>query len=178
MKEKMQLSESLEDYLEVILELEKINKVARAKDIAKKLNVQRGSVTGSLKNLGEKGLINYEPYSFITLTEKGARIAKRIKKRHTILKDFLTQILQIDEKNAEKTACRMEHVINEHSFKRLVRFFDFVNQCPRTSSDWLNLFEKSCGDKKPTWGKCNKCIDKCKARHQKAEPSDPTKQAS
>ena len=42
-----QLTESMENYLEVILELEKTNKVARAKDIADKLQIQRGSVTGA-----------------------------------------------------------------------------------------------------------------------------------
>ena len=57
-----QLSESLENYLETILELEKANKVARAKDIADKLNLQRGSVTGALKSLAAAGLINYHPY--------------------------------------------------------------------------------------------------------------------
>ena len=67
-----ELSQSLEDYLETILELQKSNKVARVKDIAAKKGVQRGTVTGALKTLAGKHLINYEPYSFITLTPKGA----------------------------------------------------------------------------------------------------------
>jgi len=46
------LSASLEDYLEVIFHLEKENRVARAKDIAEQMNVQRASVTGALKALG------------------------------------------------------------------------------------------------------------------------------
>ena len=79
MEKNNKLSESLEDYLEVILDLESERKVARAKDIAEKMKVQRGSVTSALKKLEEKGLINYEPYSFITLTEKGKTIADEIK---------------------------------------------------------------------------------------------------
>jgi len=55
------LSASLEDYLEVIFHLEKSNRVARAKDIADQMNVQRASVTGALKALAGKGLINYSP---------------------------------------------------------------------------------------------------------------------
>ena len=62
------LSASLEDYLEVIFHLEQSNRVARAKDIADQMNVQRASVTGALKALSGRGLINYSPYSFITLT--------------------------------------------------------------------------------------------------------------
>ena len=54
MEEDPKLSESLEDYLEVILDLEETHKVARAKDIAEKLGIQRGSVTGALKESGRK----------------------------------------------------------------------------------------------------------------------------
>ena len=52
------LSDSLEDYLEAILELERTNKVARVKDIAEKMGVLKGSVTVALKNLAEKGYVN------------------------------------------------------------------------------------------------------------------------
>jgi len=81
MKKSDELSESLEDYLEVILKLEQSQKVARAKDIAARMEVQRGSVTSALKNLKEKKLINYEQYSFITLTPKGKKLAKEITHR-------------------------------------------------------------------------------------------------
>ena len=90
-------SESMENYLEVILELENSNKVARAKDIADRLGINPGSVTGALKNLGEKGLINYAPYSFVTLTPKGKRVAAEITRRHAVLKDFLLNVLGIDQ---------------------------------------------------------------------------------
>ena len=92
-----ELSESLQGYLEVILELEGLKKVARAKDIADRLDIQRGSVTAALKSLEEKGLIHYQPYSFITLTDSGKTVAEEIAHRHRVLKDFLLNVLQIDE---------------------------------------------------------------------------------
>jgi DtxR family Mn-dependent transcriptional regulator len=88
-QKKTRLSDSLEDYLEIILALEKSNKVARVKDIAGEMGVLRGSVSSALKKLGEKGLIKYEPYSFITLTPQGAAIAREISRRHEVIKDFL-----------------------------------------------------------------------------------------
>ena len=42
MKENPGLSEAMEDYLETILNLEDVQKVARAKDIAENMGVQRG----------------------------------------------------------------------------------------------------------------------------------------
>lgn len=158
------LSESLEDYLEVILELEQTNKVARAKDIAEKLGVQRGSVTGALKSLEEKGLINYAPYSFITLTSKGAKIAKEITRRHNVLKDFLFKVLQIDEEKAESTACRMEHAIGKATIDRLVCFIDYLHKCPRVGEDWIKSFITYCASGEPDQEQCDRCVDTCKRR--------------
>ena len=82
------LSASLEDYLEVIYHLERSNRVARAKDIADQMSVQRASVTGALKALAGRGLINYSPYSYITLTSAGRTVAQDIIRRHETLKEF------------------------------------------------------------------------------------------
>ena len=61
------LSASLEDYLEAILHLVTEKQVARSRDIAKRLRVNRSSVTGALQALAKKGLVNYEPYEAVTL---------------------------------------------------------------------------------------------------------------
>lgn len=167
MKKNTKLSESLEDYLEVILELEQTNKVARVKDIADKLNVQRGSVTGILKSLKEKELIDYEPYSFITLSTKGTKIAREITRRHNVLKDFLLNVLQIDEAKAEATACRMEHTIDKSTIDRLVCFIDYIHNCPRTGEEWIKLFIDYCKSGELDQEKCDKCIDTCIALYQK-----------
>jgi DtxR family Mn-dependent transcriptional regulator len=166
MKKRDELSESLEDYLEVILKLEQSQKVARAKDIAERMEVQRGSVTSALKNLKEKKLINYEPYSFITLTPKGKKLAKEITHRHAVLMDFLLMILQLDEETAESTACRMEHVIDNKSLEKLLYFFDFIYKCPRAGKDWVEAFLDDCSSGKLDREKCVRCLDDCHTRHQ------------
>jgi len=119
------LSESLEDYLETILELQTTKTVARSKDIAEKMNIKRGSVTGMLKKLAANEFINYEPYGYVTLTPRGEKIAKEIEKRHIFLKDFFFRILEVDEKTADSTACQMEHAMDKLTFKK---FRDFVKK--------------------------------------------------
>ncbi len=162
MKKNINLSESLEDYLEIILELENNNKVARAKDIADKMGVKRGSVTSALKNLSERCLINYEPYSFITLTPEGKKLAKNVVYRHTVIKDFLVKVLKIDEATAEPTACRMEHTVDKLTLERMVSFFDFIFTCPRAGEDWVELFAKHCSaGKTEDKNKCDACIREC-----------------
>lgn len=153
-------SESIENYLEVILELEEKQKVARAKDIAERLGVNRGSVTGALKNLAEKGLVHYEPYSFITLTSDGKKIAREIARRHGILKDFLMNVLCIDPRTADETACRMEHAIDKKTTNRLLHFIEYINKCPRAGQDWIQSFKTYCAAGETEQPDCDSCINK------------------
>lgn len=143
-----ELSENLEDYLEVILDLEKTRKVARGKEIAQRLNIQPGSVTGALKTLDSKGLINWERYGYITLTEKGLSIAESITHRHSILKDFLVNVLQVDPIIADSTACRMEHAVDETTMDKLVRFIEYLGACPHGKTGCINEFIEYCSSNK------------------------------
>ena len=156
-----QLTESMENYLEVILELEKTNKVARAKDIADKLQIQRGSVTGALKILQKKGLINYQPYSYITLSDSGKKIAKEIAYRHGVIEDFLVTVLRIDPETASDTACRMEHAIDGNTLERLVCFIDYLRLCPRAGDDFLASFINYCSSGDIDRENCRSCIEDC-----------------
>ena len=128
MTKELDLSESLEDYLETILELQTTNTVARSKDIAEKLNIKRGSVTGMLKKLATQELINYEPYGYVTLTAKGKKIAQEIEGRHQVFRDFLHDIVGVDEQTADETACRIEHAMNAATFKKFKAFIESVKK--------------------------------------------------
>ena len=88
-----QLSDSLEDYMEAIFHIEVKKHAARAKDIAERLQVSNSSVTGALRLLSDKGLVNYAPYDIITLTPKGKEIAQNVVRRHKALLDFFVKIL-------------------------------------------------------------------------------------
>jgi DtxR family Mn-dependent transcriptional regulator len=112
------LSHSLEDYLEAIYQLETKNRVARVKDIADLLNVQMPSVTGAIKNLKSKNLVNYEKNSFISLSEKGLAAAKSVQNRHSALQEFLEEILLMPAGLAETQACSMEHSIGPETAQR------------------------------------------------------------
>jgi len=164
------LTESLEDYLEIILRLQTEQKVARAKDIADGLCVNRGAVTGTLKNLAQRSLINYEPYSFITLTEKGLRVAREIARRHKTLKDFLIHVLQVDHVKAETAACRMEHAVDKEIIDKFLYFKEFIDACPRTSENWISAYKKYCTTSTPAWNECRDCLAQCDIRHQENKP--------
>lgn len=160
------LSENLEDYLETILLLQEKNSVARVKDIAEKLTVLSGTVTSALRTLADKKLINYKPYSFITLTETGSRIAREIRRRHLVVKGFLEKVLLLDEAAAEKNACRMEHAMDRAAINRLVQFIDYIHQCPRTGSDWIANFNTFYTQDRIAEADCPECLNSCLERYR------------
>jgi len=167
--EQNQLTESLEDYLEVILELESTHKVARVKDIAERLGVLRGSVSTAMKKLTEMGLINYEPYSFITLTSEGRKAAGRISHRHQVLLGFLRDVLKLDPDVAEQNACRMEHAMDDATVERLVRFIEYLSNCPRTGRDWIESFETYLVTEQRAPEDCLACLTGCLERFRADE---------
>lgn len=169
------LSENLENYLETILELQRENTVARVKDIAEKIGVLSGTVTSALRTLSEKGLVNYKPYSFITLTPEGERIAMEVLRRHHVIKDFLHCVLLLDEERAEENACRMEHAMDKVAINRLVQFIDYVHQCPRAGEDWIANFNTFFSRNRIVESNCPDCLDKCMTRYsRKRTASDDT----
>jgi DtxR family Mn-dependent transcriptional regulator len=162
------LTASLEDYLEAIFHLAARDRAARARDIADRLNVSRSSVTGALRALGEKGLINYEPYEVITLTAEGETTAEAIVRRHAVLRHFLVSILCIDPDEADRTACQLEHAIRPRVLERLVQFVRFVETCPRGGHEWLKGLRDYC--EQGAFKDCEQCLLSClqKVRDNKA----------
>ncbi len=136
-----QLSSSLEDYLETIYFLARDEGRARPKDIAERMSVRAASVTGALKALAEKGLVNYAPYASVSLTPAGEEIAGQIAGKHEALLHFFTQVLGIEASEAEEFACSMEHTIPDHILQRLVRFAEYTEKCPSFNASWLESAE-------------------------------------
>ncbi len=118
----MPLSESMEDYLEAIFEIEKQKRVVRVRDVASRLGVTMPSVNGALKNLESKGLINHEKYEYIELTEKGIDKASKISLTHRIIFHFLRDVLGVDENTANTDACRIEHDVSQTTIDKLTAY--------------------------------------------------------
>jgi len=126
----------MEDYLETILYLVDEHQVARAKEIGAQLHVNRSSVTTALQALAKRGLINYSPYDYVTLTESGQRVAQDVARRHAVLRDFFQRVLRIEDEEANAAACQMEHALAPIVLERLSAFLEFVTRCPSGYATW------------------------------------------
>ena len=116
----MNIHESAEDYLEMILMLREKKGYVRSVDISQALGVTKPSVSFAMKKLRENGYIQMEERNEITLTEKGMAIARRIYDRHKALTAFLIQ-LGVDEATAREDACKIEHDISEETYQAILR---------------------------------------------------------
>jgi DtxR family Mn-dependent transcriptional regulator len=136
----LSLSASLEDYLATIFWIAAGKGAARAKDIAKRLRVKASSVTGALQLLAQKQYVNYKPYEPVTLTKEGFDQAAQVVQRHRVLREFLTEILGIDEVSAENAACKLEHDIPGAIAERLVAFNEYVRNLPEHERGLVEAF--------------------------------------
>lgn len=139
---KQQLSASLEDYLEAIFNLASDAQGARSKDIAEALGVARSSVTGALQALREKGLANYRPYSWITLTKGGQAAAEEVVRKHNILKSFFVSVLGVEREAAQKAACKAEHALGPEIIGRLLSFIEYVTASSQNGRDVASEFRR------------------------------------
>ena len=114
----MNIYESAEDYLERILILQERNKEVRSIDIAHDMGFSKPSISIAMKKLKEAGLIAIDDNGFITLTKEGHVIADKVYERHCVLMKVLMSI-GVDPEQAEKDACKVEHVISEETFEAI-----------------------------------------------------------
>ncbi len=132
-------TERTEDYLEALDIIIEKKGYAQVKDVTKFLGVGASSVTEMFQKLGNAGYINYEKYSGVTLTKKGKNIAKKTRKKHDTLKEFLL-IIGVDEKVANEDACKIEHIVNQETMNRLTKFVEFVKRF-EDNPRWLDHFK-------------------------------------
>ena len=111
-------NESIEDYLETILNLQKKLGQVRSIDIANEMNFSKPSVSVAMKNLREKGYITIDETGHILLTECGEKQATDVLEKHTFLTNWLVS-LGVDKEIAQEDACRMEHDMSEETFLAL-----------------------------------------------------------
>ncbi len=130
----MKTNESVENYLETILNLHSKNGHVRSIDIAHELSFSKPSVSVAMKNLREKGYITIDDNGGITLTLQGMKIAEDISERHQIIAAALIA-LGVDPETAFEDSCRIEHCISETSFKKIKEHLQKHNHAKSRSGD-------------------------------------------
>ncbi len=137
-----------EDYLINILRLTEGEGVAKTTELASFMGVSPASVSEMVKVLAKEGLVSYEKYKGVALTEKGLTYARQIRKKHHVVERFLTDYLNVDHKTAHEEACRIEHAISDDSAIRMCHMMgtpvdvdcqSCVSPCKAVSEGIMNI---------------------------------------
>lgn len=129
------LTNSQEEYLKVIYILKNTKKDIRVTDIAKKLDKSKASVNNAINVLKNDGLIEYEPYGQIKLTEKGETEAIKIIEAYDIVKLFLTDILNANKENVDEEAKKIKTILSDDTLNKLAKY----------THKTLGLYSLECG---------------------------------
>ena len=145
------ISKASEEYLKTMYILKKQNGNIRVTDIAKKMNCTKPSVNKAIYNLKDNGLLNYESYGTIELTEEGENLAKKILEAYDIVYLFLKDVLNLEDEEAKQEAERIKTTITDNTINKLAKYVHEV----------LGLSNLNC---KPNINqeKCRCCIKRTK----------------
>lgn len=121
----------VEDYVEVIYELILEKGYARIVDIGAHLDVSSPTATKMIQRLAEDGLVVYERYRGIALTDAGTELAKKVRHRHDIIMEFL-RLLGVDEVTAHRETEGIEHHFEAGTVAKLANLVEHANAHP----DW------------------------------------------
>lgn len=113
------ISKSLESYLKTMYVLKKQNGNIRVTDIANKMQCTKPSVNKALNNLKLSGMITYEAYGPVELTQEGEKLARKALETYDTVYLFFKEVLDLEEEQAESQAEKVKMVISDEAVNKL-----------------------------------------------------------
>ncbi len=117
---------------------------ARVTDVARRLDITRGSVSVAMQSLKSSGYVEQDDNHFFRLTAEGARAVAGLKARHTVVERFLTEVLGLSDEQAHRESCRVENLIDGPTTRRLFALIDYWNE-----NDLTGVLEDRLGENCP-----------------------------
>src|SRR5688572_2888039 len=87
--------------------------------LAAALGVAPGTATTMVKTLAESGLVEYEPYTGVALTEAGEKLAALVVRRHRVVELFLVRVMGYRWDEVHDEAEQLEHVVSDRLIDRM-----------------------------------------------------------
>jgi DtxR family Mn-dependent transcriptional regulator len=116
-------SSTVENYLKAIYlgvgALTAPNRLLPMGQLATALGVAPGTATTMVKTLAESGLVEYEPYAGVALTEAGEKLAALVVRRHRVVELFLVRVMGYRWDEVHDEAEQLEHVVSDRLIDRM-----------------------------------------------------------
>ncbi|HEV8578505.1 MAG TPA: metal-dependent transcriptional regulator [Thermoanaerobaculia bacterium] len=123
---------TVEDYLKCILLEQQRDPEALVsmRRISAALAVAPGTVTAMMKTLADSGLLAYEPYSGVRLTDSGRQLALHVLRRHRLIELFLVKVMGMDWSEVHSEAEELEHAVSDRLIERMDEMLGYPSADP------------------------------------------------
>ena len=108
-----------ENYLKALLSLTDAAGKVAISELAKHLGVSTPSANSMVRRLAERGLVDYEKYKPLALTDAGRRAAALIVRKHRLTEMFLVEQMGFGWEEVHAIAEQIEHVESPAFFARM-----------------------------------------------------------
>jgi DtxR family Mn-dependent transcriptional regulator len=139
------ISETIEDYLSIMLVLERDHEPIVGARLAELIGVSPPTVTNTLKRMARDGYISMDEKNGTHLTERGLEAAKSVMRRHMLTEWLLTPMLGWSKTHSQ--AHSMEHAVSEELEAALKNDLENPPVCPHGNP--LPGFEHVVAEWKP-----------------------------
>ncbi|MEW6750051.1 MAG: metal-dependent transcriptional regulator [Candidatus Latescibacterota bacterium] len=157
-----ELTHSAAHYLMAVHQLRREHGYARVSDVAKHLQITKGSVSAAMKQLKERGYVQEDHNRFLELTADGCKVVQEVEATRLVVQKFLTEGLGMDEDDARIDACKVEHLLSSDARVRLVCFLRSLFSGERVSEAFLDRFRSKALDcRHGDVSACRLCDDFC-----------------
>lgn len=116
-------SSTVENYLKAIYlgvhSLPSGQRLLAMGQLASSLGVTPGTATTMVKTLADSGLAAYEPYSGVTLTPAGEKLAALVLRRHRLIELFLVKVMGFRWDEVHDEAEQLEHAVSDRLIDRI-----------------------------------------------------------
>ncbi|MBE0683475.1 MAG: metal-dependent transcriptional regulator [Anaerolineales bacterium] len=144
------ITQSIQDYLKHIYELNENGNTASTNDLAARLNIAPASVTGMLQKLASvsPALVVYKKHQGVTLTRAGEKAALEVIRHHRLLELYLVKALGYSWDEVHAEADRLEHFISEDFEARVAEALGHPERDPHgeliPTADLTMPMDESC----------------------------------
>ncbi len=110
---------TVENYLKSLLSLTRGSGAAGISQLAQSLSVSTPTANNMVKKLAQDGLVHYERYRPVRLTEQGRRVAALVVRKHRLTEMFLVEKMGFGWEEVHPIAEQIEHIQSPAFFERM-----------------------------------------------------------
>ncbi|HVU10178.1 MAG TPA: metal-dependent transcriptional regulator [Phototrophicaceae bacterium] len=114
MAEHVTQSKSVENFLKAVFTLQQQEDRVQTNSLRDALGIAAPSVTDMAQRLVTAGLVDYEKYRGVVLTDAGREIALKVIRRHRLIELYLMRELGYELREVHEEAEALEHAVSDH----------------------------------------------------------------